>query len=164
MKKTSALISAIMTLVLGLILLIWKEGVIGVGLTVLGIVLIVTAVLEFVKANWVSGIIKAVLGIAVLVIGWALYEIALLVIGIVLTVYGGLEIIKRIVAVVTNKTKDKIWTVIIGLIGPALCLVAGIFFLIGGAGTIINIAFIVGGILLIVNGILALVEAIASKN
>lgn len=162
MTKTSQLISAIMTLVLGILFLILKNGVIGIGLTVLGIVLIVTAVLELVRQNITSGIIKAVLGIAVLAIGWLLLDIALFVIGVVLMVYGVLELIKRIVAIV-KKQNGKLWATVIGFINPVLCVIAAAF-LITSSGEALSWAIIVAGVLFVIDGVLALIEALASKN
>ena len=162
MKKTSNLISAIMTLVLGILCLILKQGVVTVGLTVLGVVLIVTAVLELIRQNIPSGVIKAVLGIAVIIVGYLLIDIALKVIGIVILVYGVLELVKRVVAVLKGQN-GKLWTTILGFIYPALCVI-GAFFLIVSTGEAIGWAVIVAGVLFIVEGVIALVEALASKN
>ncbi len=160
MKKTSQLISAIMTLVLGVLFLIFKEGVIGVALTVLGIVLIVIAILELVRKNFTSGIIKAVLGVAVLIIGGLLLDIALIIVGIVLLVYGILELVKRIVAIV-KKQNGKLLPTVLGFIAPAICIAASVLLLTGKA---LSVGIIIAGVLLIVDGIIALIEALTSKN
>ena len=162
MTKASQFVSAIMTLVLGILFLILKGEVVGIALTVFGIVLIVTAVLELIRKNIVSGIIKAVLGIAVLTIGWVLLDIALLVIGIVLVVFGVLEFIKRIVAIV-KKQNGKLLATVLGFISPVFSVGAGAF-LITSSGEAVTWAIIVGGVLLIIDGLIALVEALASKN
>ncbi len=160
MKKTSQLISAIMTLVLGILFLILKDDVIGIALTVLGIVLIITAVLELIRKNFTSGIIKAVLGIAVLVIGWTLLDIAIIVVGIVLMVYGILELIKRIVAIVKKQT-DGFLATILGFIAPAICIAASVLLLTGKA---LDIGITIAGVLFIIDGVLALIGALASKK
>ena len=162
MKKTSNLISAIMTLVVGILCLVLKQGVVTIGLTGLGVVLLGTAVLELVRQNITSGVIKAVLGIAVLIVGYLLMDIALKVIGIVILVYGVLELVKRIVAVVKGQS-GKLWTTILGFIYPALCVVAA-FFLIVSTGAAVYWAVIVAGVLFIVEGVIALIEAVAAKN
>ena len=162
MKKTSNLISAIMTLALGILCLILKQGVVTVGLTVVGVVLIVTAVLELIRQNITSGVIKAVLGIAVLVVGYLLLDIALKVIGIVVLVYAVLELVKRVLAVIKGNS-GKLWTTILGFIYPALCVVASIL-LITSTGDAVGWAIIVAGILFVVEGVLALIEAVGSKN
>ncbi len=162
MTRSSQFVSALMTLILGVLFVILKGEVVGIALTVFGVVLIVTAILELVRKNIVSGIIKAILGIAVLSFGWMLLDIALLVIGIVLIVFGVLELIKRVVAIF-KKRKNKLLATILGFISPVFSIVAG-YFLITSSGEAVGWAIVVGGVLLIINGVLALVEALASKK
>ena len=162
MTKASQLVSSIMTLILGILFVILKGEVVGIALTVFGVVLIVTAIIELVRKNIVSGIIKAVLGIAVLAFGWALLDIALLVIGIVLIIFGILELVKRIVAIV-KKQNGKLLATILGFISPVFSAVAG-YFLVTSSGEAVNWAIILGGVLLIIDGILALIEALVSKK
>jgi len=148
-----------MTLALGILFVILKADIIGIALTVLGVFLIVVGVLDLVRKNIVSGVIKAALGVAVLVIGWLLLDIALLILGIVLLVYGVLELIKRIVA---KKKGQKLWTVILGLIEPALCIVASIF-LITSSGAALTWAIIIAGIVFIIEGVLGVIAALGAK-
>lgn len=162
MKKTSNLISAIMTLALGILCLILKQDVVTIALTVVGVVLIVTAVLELIRQSVASGIIKAVLGIAVLVVGYLILNIALKVIGVVVLVYAILELVKRILAVIKGKS-GKLWTTILGFIYPALCVVASVL-LITSTGEAVSWAIIVAGVLFVVEGVIALIEAVGSKN
>ncbi len=159
MKKTSQIISAAMTLALGILFVILKADVVGICLTVLGVALIVVGVLDLIKVNIVSGVIKAVLGVAVLVVGWLLLDVALLILGIVLLIYGILELIKRIMSV----KGERLWAFILGLISPVICIVASVF-LITSRGSAITWTVIVAGVFLIVNGVLALISAFASKN
>ena len=162
MTKSSQFVSALMTLILGVLFVILKGEVVGIALTVFGVVLIIAAVLELIRLKIASGIVKAILGIAVLVFGWMLLDIALLVIGIVLIAFGALELIKRIVALF-KKSRTKFFAKLLGFISPVFSIVAG-YFLITSSGEAVEWAIIVGGVLLIINGVLALVEAIASKN
>lgn len=160
MKKTSLLISALMTILLGVLFIIFKEQVVSIALSVFGIVLIITAILELIKKNWGSGIVKAFLGIAVLLVGGLLLHIALIVIGVVLLIYGALELIKRIVAII-KKQNGKLWATIVGFISPIVCIIAAIALI---SGNFLGWAIIVAGVLLIINGALSLIEALASKN
>ncbi len=160
MKKTSQIISAAMTLALGILFVILKADVVGICLTVLGVALIVVGVLDLIKMSVVSGVIKAVLGVAVLVVGWLLLDVALLILGIVLLIYGILEFIKRLLG---KKKGDRLWAYILGLVSPVICIVASVF-LITSRGSAIEWTVIVGGIFLIINGVLALISAVGSKN
>lgn len=161
MKKSSQLISAIMTLVLGILFVILKAQVIGVCLTLLGIALIVIGVLDIIRKSITSGVVKTVLGIAVLVVGWWLLEIAVLVIGIILAVYGVIDLIKAIIALVKNK-EQKLFSRILNLIAPILCIIAAAFLLTNG-GVIYDWAIIVAGIFFIVDGVIALIGALSDK-
>ena len=159
MNKPSQFVSALMTLALGILFVILKGDVIGIAITVLGIALLISAIIDFVKKNVTAGVIKAVLGVAVLVFGGLFLNVALIILGIVLLIYGVLELIKRL----TAKKKIKAWVRVIGLIEPIICIVASIF-LITSSGSALNWAIIIGGIFLIIDGILALVAALGTKK
>ncbi len=158
---TSALISALMTLALGILFVILKAEVIGIAITVIGIALIVVAIIDLVKRNFVSAVIKAVLGILVLVIGWTVLDIALLIIGIVLLVYGILELVKRIFG---KKGKNqKFWQKLLGFVQPIFCIVASIL-LITNSGQVLDWAIIIPGIFFIIDGVLGIINALSSKK
>ena len=162
MQKTSRLISAIMTLVLGVLFVTLKAQVIGVCLTILGIALIVIGVLDIIRNFLTSGIIKTVLGIAVLVMGWLLLEIAVIVVGVILAVYGVIDLIRAIVALVNDKN-SKLLAKIMNFIAPIICMVAAVFLLTGG-GAVYDWAIIVAGVLFIVDGVIALIGALVSNK
>ena len=162
MNKPSQIVSAAMTLALGVLFLILKNDIIGIAITVLGVALIVAAIIDLVRKSITTGVIKALLGVAVLVIGWLLLEVALLILGIVLLVYGIVELAKIVTVIVKGKN-NKLLAIILGIIEPILCIVASIF-LMTSTGTAIEWTIIVAGIILIVDGVLALVSALLSKN
>ena len=161
MTKLSQYISALMTLILGVLFVVLKGEVVGFAITVFGVILIITAAIELLRFKIGSGIIKAILGIAVMTFGWMLIDIALLVIGIVLVLFGVLEFVKRFIRLF-RKTNVKLIGKILGFISPLFSIVAG-YFLITSSGDAVGLAVVIGGVLLIVNGVLALVEALASK-
>ena len=158
--KSSRIISALMTLALGILFVILKQEIIGIAITVFGVALIITAVLDLFRKNITAGVIKGVLGVVVLVLGWALLDVALLILGIVLLIYGILELIRRIRI---GKNGGKLWAVVLGLIEPVICIAASIF-LITSRGEAITWTILIAGIFLIVDGILALISALGSKN
>lgn len=160
MNRSSQLISAIMTLALGILCLVLKGSVIGIAVTVLGVILLVLAVVDLVNKYITAGVIKAVLGIAVLVIGWIFIEIAIFVIAIILLLYGVLELIKRIFA---KKNGMKLWAIIISFIEPVICIAAGAL-LLTNAGTTIEWTIIVAGIFLVIDAVLSLIAALAPRK
>ena len=162
MKKTSQLVSALMTLAIGILFVILKASVVGICITVLGVALIVTAVLDLIKKYVVSGVVKALLAATVLIIGWLLLDIALIILGIVLLVYGLLEIYKTVIGAVKDKNVGAL-AIILGLIEPVICVVAAIF-LITNTGSAIAWTVIVAGVLLIIDGALGVIRALTAKK
>ncbi len=157
----STFLSALMTLALGILFVILKAEVIGICITILGVALIVTAIVDLVKRSFVSAVIKAVLGVLVLVIGWSVIDLALLVIGIVLLIYGIVELCKRLFG---NKGKKrKFWQKLLGFIQPIFCIIASIL-LLTNSGNVLDWAIIIPGIFFIIDGILGIINALASKK
>ena len=150
MKITSNLITAILTIVIGVLFVALKGGVIGIAMTVLGVGLIVWAVLDIIDKNNTPGIIKLVAGIVVIVFGWTLASIVLYVMAALLLVYA----IYQLYELVTNKVKD-----VVKFIEPGVMALIAILLLFNQGGTIAWV-FIVAGIFLIVEGALALINCI----
>ena len=144
MKLSSNLITAILTIALGVLLAVFKEGIIGIAMTVLGVGLIIWAIIDLIDKKMEPAIIKAVAGVAVILLGW-------LVASIVLFVFAGLLLIYAIYKIyLLIKAKKKKWDL---FVQPVLYAIAAVLFLLNGYGW----AFIAAGIVLIVQGALALV-------
>ena len=147
MKLSSNLITAILTIALGVLLAVFKEGIIGIAMTVLGVGLIIWAIIDFLDKKMEPAIIKAVAGVAVILLGW-------LVASIVLFVFAGLLLIYAIYQIyLLIKAKKKKWDL---FVQPVLYAIAAVLFLFNGYGW----AFIAAGVVLIVQGALALVACI----
>lgn len=159
MKNTSQLLSALMTLVIGILFIVLKGSVISVCLTILGVVLLVLGIVEIVRKYYVTGVIKAILGAGVLVVGWVLLEIAVLVVGAVLALYGIVDIFKAIVAFFKNK-EQKMIAKIFNFIAPILCIVAAVF-LLTSKGEAYDWAIVVAGVFFVIDGFFALIGALA---
>lgn len=150
MKLTSNLITAILTIVIGVLFVALKGGVIGIAMTVLGVGLIVWAVLDIIDKNNTSGIIKLVAGIVVIVFGWTLASIVLYVMAALLLVYA----VYQLYGLITDKVKD-----FVKFIEPSVMALIAILLLFNQGGTVAWV-FIVAGIFLIVEGALALINCI----
>ena len=160
--KTSYLVSAAVTLALGILFVMLKAEVVGICISLLGLALLVIGIIDLVHSDIAGGIVKIVLAAAVTLIGWLLLEVALIVLGIVLLVNSVLDIVKIIVMSVQNKGIN-ILAVVLGLIEPVLALVASVF-LITSRGTAIEWTVIIAGIVLIINGAIALLRALVPEN
>ena len=148
-----ALITSLLMIVLGVLFLILQSGVIGIAVTALGVLLIVSAVLDFLNGDVASCIIKAAIGVIVIVFGNLFLNVALIVLAVVLLVYGILELIKAIKA----KKKDYV-----KFIEPAVIVVIAIALLIS-QWFLLNLVFIVIGILFVVKGVIGLLNWLKTK-
>lgn len=158
-QNQNKLVSAVLMTVLGVLFLIWKNGVVSIAMTVLGALLIVQAILDIVHKAYVSGAIRAAIGVAIIVFGWALVTITLYIMAAVLLIYG----ILQLVGALKDLDKDsKLLAKILAFIEPAICLFISICLLFNQGGTI-SWVFIVAGIFLIIDGVVALVGCLANK-
>lgn len=160
MKVSSKCLFAILTIVLGVLFLVLKAQVVGITMTVLGVVLIVAAVLDLLQKQYVPCAVKAVIGVLIIVFGWTLTSIALYVMSAILLIYGILQLYEAIKA---NKRGKNLWKTILLYAQPVAIVVAAIFLLVNQGGAI-SWAFIVAGIFLIVEGAIGLINCLKAKK
>ena len=67
MLKRNRIISAVSAIALGLLFIILKGEVIGIGITVFGLAAIIMAILDFLNGFAAVGAVKGVVGICILV-------------------------------------------------------------------------------------------------
>lgn len=77
MKKNESIVSAIISIVLGFMLTIMKSEVISIAITILGIAILISAIIDFLNKLTNAAIIKGVIGICILVFGWMFVNLAL---------------------------------------------------------------------------------------
>lgn len=143
-KLPEGLIMALFMLALGVLFLVMKSGVISLAVTVLGVALLVSAVLDFFNKDLATCIIKAVIGVCVLVFGHLFVDVAVVVIAAVVLVYGILEIFELAKAKKKNAV-DYVKPVVIVVLAAALLVSKWLVF---------DWLFIVIGILFLLEGIL----------
>ena len=159
-KSTSKLIAAILMTVLGILFIVFKNDIIGIGMTVLGAMLIIQAVLDLIGKNYVSAVIKAVIGVLLIVLGWLFVTVALYIMAAVLLIYAILMLIEVIKALPKLKTA---LAKVVGFIQPVGYLVVALCLLFNQGGTVAFV-FILAGIFLIIQGALALVDCLATRK
>ncbi|MBR6760422.1 MAG: DUF308 domain-containing protein [Oscillospiraceae bacterium] len=146
MQKNSSLMTAVLTIALGIVFVIKRGGVLGLAVSLVGIVLIIAAIFDLVKKDTTAAIIKGVIGIGVLVFGNLFIHLALYLIAIMLLMMGLLQLVQAI----RNKNRNTIaW------ITPVLSVLAGICLLFQ-QGSSVDWIFVMVGIVLIIEGILSL--------
>lgn len=141
-KIPEGLITSLFMVALGILFLIMKSGVIGLAVTILGIALLVSAVLDFLNKDITTCIVKAIIGVCVLVFGHLFVDVAVIVVAAVVLVYGVLELFELIKV----KKKD-----VACYIKPAVIVVIAAALLIS-KWLVFDWLFIVIGVLFLVEG------------
>ena len=145
-KSNSNLISAILYILIGALLIIFRSQTLGWAMTVAGIFFVVSGIIELVKKNWAGGIVSLVIGAAILILGWLATAIVLLVLGILIALKGIVDLI--------NVIKGKV--TVMGLLFPILTIVLGLALAFGNG---LDIIIIVVGVLLVIDGVLGLLAS-----
>ena len=148
-KKTdSALISALLYMVLGVLLIVFRSQMLGIAMTIAGIIFVVSGILEVVKKNWAGGAVSLIIGIAILVLGWVATQIVLLVLGILIA-------LKGIIALVEALGKKR--TTLLGVLFPMLTIVVGLMLAFGNG---LDILLVICGVLLALDGAIGLLNSL----
>ena len=148
-KIDNKLFSAILYIVVGVLLAVFKGSVLGWALYGIAAFFIITGALDLIKQNWVQGGISVGIGVAIIVVN-ALVNL----IWIVLLVLGVLIAFKGIAALINAIKYD---TTALGLLFPVLTILAGVGLAFGGLASII---ILIVGIYLAVVGALGLIGAL----
>ena len=88
MKTSEKIISAALTIVLGILCIIMKGGVISVAMTILGAVLIVLGILDLAGKAFPPAVVKIVLGVLFIVFGWTIVSAVLYIVAALLMITG----------------------------------------------------------------------------
>jgi len=148
-KKTdAALVSALLYIILGVLLIVFRSGMLGIAMTIAGIIFVVSGILEVAKKNWAGGAISLIIGIAILVLGWVAAQIVLLVLGILIA-------LKGVIALIEALGKKKI--TLLGVLFPVLTIVVGLMLAFGNG---LDILLVICGVLLALDGVIGLINAI----
>ncbi|MBE5740355.1 MAG: DUF3810 domain-containing protein [Clostridiales bacterium] len=157
MKLSEKIISAVVTIVAGVLLLVMKSEVISILMTVAGISLIVLGVLDIFRGLIPPAVVKIVVGALIILCGWVIVEVVLYIVAAILLIVG--------ILMLYDKIKKKIYCknlfhTICEYAMPALFILIGFMFLFH-QGKAMNFIFIVSGILTILEGGVLLVNALS---
>ncbi len=147
-KVDSGLFSAILYILIGVLLIVFKSQTLGWAMTIAGVFFIISGVLELLKKNFVGGGVSLVIGIAILVLGWLAATIVLLVLGILIA-------IKGVIALIDALKKKK--TTVLDVLFPILTVVIGLVLAFGNG---LDLLLIICGAFLAVDGVLGLINAL----
>lgn len=150
-KNTSNLFSAILYILIGVLLIVFKSQTLGWAMTIAGAIFVISGILDVIKKNWMGGAVSLIIGLAILILGWLAAQIVLLVLGLLIA-------IKGVVALIEEFKKKKLS--VFGILFAVLTVIVGLMLAFGNA---LDVLIIVCGIFLIVDGILGLIGALTNK-
>lgn len=143
-KTNSELFSSILYILVGVLLVIFRTGMLNVAMTIAGLIFVVMGALDLLKKNWTSGAVSLIIGIAIIVLGWLAMAIVLLVLGILIAVKG----VFALVEVFKKNNKNALDIVV-----PVLTVVVGIMLAFGNG---LDVMIVIVGVLLAIDGVIGL--------
>ena len=152
MKTTQKIVSAVFTVVLGILCLILKREVITAATTIFGALLILSGLFDLAGKQIPFAVVKIVLGVLLIVFGFTIVKAVLYIVAAVLMIYGILLLYYRIRFRVRGM---RFLDAVAFYAAPVLCILISFFLFFNQGGTV-EWVFIVTGIFLIAEGILLL--------
>ena len=124
MKVSEKIISAILTLVLGILFIVLKGQVVSIAMTILGVLLIVLGIMNLTTKLVAPGVVKIVVGALIILFGWVLVSAALYILAALLLIFGILQLYAQIKL---NTKGARIIDTIFAYALPVICIVIAFF-------------------------------------
>ena len=150
-KLNSELITSLLFILIGVLLVIFRDRTLGLVMTVAGAIFLISGVLELLKNNWTGGAVSLIIGLSIIVFGWILTGIVILIFGILIALKGLVALIEELRKFKKNAL-DITFAVLTIVIGLLLAF-----------GELLSIMIAIAGVMLMFNGIVRLISA-ATKN
>ena len=147
-KANPNLVTAILYILVGALLIIFKGGMIDIAMTIAGAFFVISGILDIVKKNYTSGGVSLAIGLAIIILGWVAAAIVLLVLGILLAIKGIIALIDAL------RSKKKS---VLAIVFAILTILVGLALAFGNG---LDILLIICGAFLVVDGVLGLIAAI----
>ena len=140
------LINCAIYAVIGLLLIIFKSSSLGILMTLIGVLLIATGILDVVNnQDKTKGIVEIVIGLVIIICGWMIANIVLLIFGILLIIKGAIECyqkyklgINAILPVIVNIVIGVILVIARWTLIDVFCVIAGVNFIIDAVLMLLN--------------------------
>lgn len=159
MKKSEKIIAAVLTMVVGVLLIAMKDNFIGILMSIAGICLIVLGVIDLINGEVPPAVVKFVVGALVILCGWVLVEAVLYIVAAILLIFGILllyDMIKK------KHACDTLWHTLLQYAVPVICILIGGLLLFHQALTV-KFIFIVSGLLALIEGGILLFNALTEE-
>ena len=151
MKKTEKIIAAVLTMVVGVLLIVMKDNFIGVLMSVIGLGLIVFGIVDAIEGAIPPAVVKMVGGLLVIICGWLVVEAVLYLLAAIILICGILLLYDKI------KRKDcgNVWWNTALMYAPSTISIAIGFLLLFHKNLTTAFIFVSCGMLaLVIGGIL----------
>ena len=158
MKKTEKIISAILTILVGVLLMVIKGNFIGILMTVAGCGLIVFGVIDLFQKLVPLAVMKLVVGVLIIVCGWTVVRAVLYVVAAILLIVGILLLYDKLKR---RCRRETLLLTICEYVMPCLLIVIGALLLFH-QGRAVDFIFVLSGLLTIIEGGVLFVEAFFS--
>ncbi len=159
MKKTERIIAAVLTMVVGILLIAMQDKFIGILMSIAGACLIVLGVVDICHRYVPPAVIKIVSGILIIVCGWALVEAVLYIVSAMLLIAGILVLYDKIKKRVHC---DTLFRTVLEYALPSVFILIGCLLLFHQT-VALEIIFVLTGILTLIEGAILLVEAFENE-
>ena len=160
MERKDDLISAVISMLVGVMLVVMKGQVVSIAITVFAVIVMISAVIDLVNKLINSAIAKAVIGVCLLIFGWVFVEVALYLLAAGIIIFGLLRIVNMHKVLPEDLTHEQ---KLFAYIRPAITVLAGICLLFNQGGAV-NWVFILTGVLLVAEGVLDVADALKSNK
>ncbi len=145
-ELTLGLSTPILYIIIGILLVVFKSQTLQWVMTAVGVMFVISGIVDLVKSHTASGTVSLVVGVLILVLGWAAVTLVLKVLGVLLAVKGLVGLIDVFRLAKKRRT-------LIRFLFPILTIIVGLALAFGNG---LNDIMLIVGMLLIVDGILGL--------
>ncbi|MBQ8428712.1 MAG: DUF308 domain-containing protein [Clostridia bacterium] len=126
MKKTEKIIAAVLTMVVGVLLIVMRDNFIGVLMSVIGLGLIVFGVVDIIDGCIPPAVVKMVGGLLVVICGWVVVEAVLYLLSAITLICGILLLYDKIKRKECGATW---WNTVLSYAPSAICIAIGFLLL-----------------------------------
>ena len=157
MKVKESSLAIMLLLTLGASMLIFGWGIFIYALVILGIAAAALGIIDLCDKQWIPGAVKVAVGAALALVTWYAMDIVFYVLGALLIAYGIYQLI------VALKGGKKGADLLMALLVPVLCIVAGVLVIVAYVATIEILITIFAILLLVAAAFLLIKDHILAK-
>jgi len=158
-KRSEKITVAIVTMVVGVLLIAMRDSFIGIIMSVAGVALIALGILDVFNRLIPPAVVKGVAGALIIICGWVLVEAVLYIVAALLLISGILLLYDKIKKGVRC---DNLLFTVLEYVTPAVFILIGFLFLFHQAMSL-TIVFIVGGVFTVAEGGVLLLNAFSQE-